>query len=32
MTESEILYWLSISGLSVQRQAQIILKAGASGR
>lgn len=28
MTESEILYWLSISGLSVQRQAQIILKAG----
>ncbi len=28
MTESEILYWLSISGLSVRRQAQIILKSG----
>ena len=28
MTESEILYWLSISGLTVRRQAQILLKAG----
>lgn len=28
MTESEILYWLSISGLSIRKQAQIILKAG----
>ncbi|MBE5731514.1 MAG: DNA-protecting protein DprA [Clostridiales bacterium] len=28
MTESEILYWLSISGLTVRRQAQIILRAG----
>ena len=28
MTESEILYWLSISGLTVRRQAEILLKAG----
>lgn len=28
MTESEILYWLSISGLSVRKQAEILLKAG----
>ena len=28
MTESEILYWLSISGLTVRRQAQIAIKAG----
>lgn len=28
MTESEILYWLSISGLTIRRQADILLKAG----
>ena len=28
MNESEILYWLSISGLTVRRQAQMILSAG----